>query len=351
MKRHENNADVLLPGNYLAILLDLLSAKKINTKPLLNQCKIKSQQLQKHDVKIPSSQFTDFLTLAQEKVPGVEFWFEYGSSLTIAAHGSVGQALMSCENLQETVNLLIRYYQIQFPLLDLSYDFDDTHCIVQLNRFEEDDEEALDDEENGENFGAEILFTTLYNNMRQLVNRPDLSIAFYFDKPKPGNDELKVYHNYLGNKVTFEKPFPQLRLPIEHLNLPITFSNPVMQKFYVQHCEQLLQEIEAKDDIVNQVRQHILATPGEFPSLDQVSEKMNVSIRTLRRKLDQHDTSFQSILNKIREQIATKYLQTTNLTVEQIAQLVGYSDTSNFRRAFQKWTGTTPSAYRQAAHK
>lgn len=349
MKRQENNADVLLPGNYLAILLDLLSAKNINTAPLLNQCKIKSQQLQKHDVKIPSSQFTEFLTLAHEKVSNTEFWFEYGSSLTIAAHGSVGQALMSCENLKQTVNLLIRYYQIQFPLLDLSYDFDDAYCIVQLNRFEEDIEE--EEEIERENFGAEIFFTTLHNNIRQLVNRPDLVITFHFDKPQPSESVLNIYHNYLGENVAFDKPFPQLRLPIEYLDLPITFSNPVMQKFYVQHCEQLLQEMEAKDDIVNQVRQHILATPGEFPNLDQVAEKMNVSIRTLRRKLDQHDTSFQSILNTIREQIATKYLQTTHLTVEQIAQLVGYSDTSNFRRAFQKWTGTTPSAYRRSTQK
>ena len=339
MKHTENNTDALLPGNYLAILTEYMRSVDVNPQPFLRQCNIRNRSLQNHNAKIPASQFTDFLHAVHEEIEDVEFWFGYGDRLTIAAHGSVGQALMNCENLQETLNLLIRFYQIQFPPLNLSYDVDEKHCIVQLNRFPQDDTPEF-------NFGPVILFTTLTNNIKKLLNRSDLDLTFYFDYEEP--NDVSVYRKYLGSNIQFDKPFPQIRFPIQYLNLPLVFSNPVMQKFYVEQCEQLLKEMESNDDTVNHVKKLILATPGEFPNLDQVAEKMNISIRTLRRRLNAQNTSFQEILDEIREQIATKYLTTTHLTVEKVAQLVGYSDTSNFRRAFQKWTGLTPSDYRRS---
>jgi AraC-like DNA-binding protein len=66
----------------------------------------------------------------------------------------------------------------------------------------------------------------------------------------------------------------------------------------------------------------------------------------LSRDLAMLNTSYQSLLDEVRREIALDYLRTSPLSVEQIAQLVGYSDASNFRKAFKGWMGQTPSQYR-----
>lgn len=68
--------------------------------------------------------------------------------------------------------------------------------------------------------------------------------------------------------------------------------------------------------------------------------------RTLRRKLEAEDTSFAEILDDMRLSLALECLKGTNMTTEHIAELIGYDNATNFRRAFKRWTGKTPREYR-----
>ena len=74
-----------------------------------------------------------------------------------------------------------------------------------------------------------------------------------------------------------------------------------------------------------------------------------MSSRTLKRRLQQVGLGYQQLLDEARKRDAIKLIQNTHLTIEQIAQHLGYTDAANFTRAFKKWTGDTPSRYRLAA--
>ncbi len=74
---------------------------------------------------------------------------------------------------------------------------------------------------------------------------------------------------------------------------------------------------------------------------------MHVSERTLRRRLGAESTTFRATAEEVRDLLAREYLIETELTVADIAHLLGYSETVNFRRAFVRWNGVTPGAYRQ----
>ncbi|WP_234891465.1 helix-turn-helix transcriptional regulator [Agrobacterium vitis] len=71
-----------------------------------------------------------------------------------------------------------------------------------------------------------------------------------------------------------------------------------------------------------------------------------MSERTLRRRLAESGVSFQSLLDDLRKNRTLELLGNRNMSVEQIAFAVGFSDPHNFRRAFRRWTGTTPGALR-----
>jgi AraC-like DNA-binding protein len=81
-------------------------------------------------------------------------------------------------------------------------------------------------------------------------------------------------------------------------------------------------------------------------SLTGIADDLNMSPRTLQRRLGEHGLSYQSLLDAVREQLACRYLQQNNLTYLELAYLLGFSEQSAFNRAFRKWTGTPPGQYR-----
>ena len=85
--------------------------------------------------------------------------------------------------------------------------------------------------------------------------------------------------------------------------------------------------------------------PGRIWSLKEVAAKLNVSSRTLIRKLQSEGTNFQLIRDEQAKKQAANYLKDANLSVESIGHLMGFSDASSFRRSFKRWFGETPSQY------
>jgi len=85
-----------------------------------------------------------------------------------------------------------------------------------------------------------------------------------------------------------------------------------------------------------------------IPGVEEVAKRMNMSVPTLHRHLQKEHTSYQKIKNDCRYKAAVAYLKQEAYTVDQVASLLGYSDTSTFYRAFKKWAGMTPMEYRSA---
>lgn len=85
-----------------------------------------------------------------------------------------------------------------------------------------------------------------------------------------------------------------------------------------------------------------------MPKVEEIAKRLNVSVPTLHRHLQKENTSYQKIKNECRYQTAVSYLQQEAYTVDQVAGILGYSDTSTFYRAFKKWAGMTPMEFRNA---
>ncbi|WP_457102221.1 helix-turn-helix transcriptional regulator, partial [Microbacterium sp. P5_E9] len=83
------------------------------------------------------------------------------------------------------------------------------------------------------------------------------------------------------------------------------------------------------------------------PRADEMAERLHMSSRTLHRRLVDAGTSYQDIIDGIRKRLAIELLARTELSVDEIAERSGFADTSNFRKAFKKWTGQTPAYFRE----
>jgi AraC-like DNA-binding protein len=82
--------------------------------------------------------------------------------------------------------------------------------------------------------------------------------------------------------------------------------------------------------------------------LHDVSAHFDTPVRTLRRKLSLENTSFRELLDQLRTEVAIKYLRDTEMTIDDIAHALGFSETTNFRHAFRRWKQTSPQEFRRA---
>jgi len=95
------------------------------------------------------------------------------------------------------------------------------------------------------------------------------------------------------------------------------------------------------------VRSYLLATLGRHTSLDHAAARLVVPVRTLRRKLRDEGTSFRDLFDQLRAEVAIKYLRDTQMTVEDIAHALGFSETANFRHAFRRRNCASPQDFRR----
>jgi AraC-like DNA-binding protein len=114
-------------------------------------------------------------------------------------------------------------------------------------------------------------------------------------------------------------------------------------------CDELISTLRRCDEIRRRVREMILRANGAVPTLSQIAGRLFLSTRTLRRRLEDAQTSYQEIVGETRRNLAVDYLAHTSLSTGAIAEILGYSDTANFRQAFKRWTGGSPQEYRRMA--
>jgi len=105
-------------------------------------------------------------------------------------------------------------------------------------------------------------------------------------------------------------------------------------------------------DAADEVRREValsLARDHQVPSLERVATTLGVSERVLRRRLKARGTGYRTLSDEVVAPIAKRYLRDSALSITDVADRLGYSEPASFVRAFRRWTGTTPDAYRVRA--
>jgi AraC-like DNA-binding protein len=98
---------------------------------------------------------------------------------------------------------------------------------------------------------------------------------------------------------------------------------------------------------MQRVRGFLSAKPGCYPPASEVARALRTSPRSLRRGLQRMSTSYQELLDETRHDDARRLLETTRLSMEEVARKLGFADVRSFRRAFKRWTGVSPGSYRE----
>jgi AraC-like DNA-binding protein len=140
-------------------------------------------------------------------------------------------------------------------------------------------------------------------------------------------------------------------VPKALLSKPSVVADPVLHQQAVAACQRQLDEIRASEmqngslTTEERVASLMAENPGRLWSLGEVAAKLHISPRTLIRRLDAEGTKFQRVRDELAKKQVINYLTEASLSVESVGHLMGFSDTSSFRRSFKRWFGETPAQY------
>lgn len=329
-------AEYSVSAEYLSLMLDVLARRGIASEELLVGTQIESGCWRDPKARVSAQDFERVARRAIRMTGEPWIGWELGASMTLSSHGFLGYAAMSSATLGEALELAVKYFRTRSTMVQLETFSDGDMAVLQVNELLSLGELTP--------LTMESLFSSFHFMGQKLLPGMEVLGELRFSYPEP--DYFERMRPLMPVPVYFDCAYNQMRFPLERMDFALQFADPRLAKMAADQCEQEMATIKAPPALLGQVRRIILAGGGRFPSVEEVASDLHMSSRTLKRKLQQLGTSYQEILDGLRKGLAVEFLTQSDHTVDEIAMSLGYSDASNFARAFRRWTSRSPSDYR-----
>jgi AraC-like DNA-binding protein len=159
-----------------------------------------------------------------------------------------------------------------------------------------------------------------------------------------------AFHRVLSGEIVWEAPLFATEFPKAWLDIRLPEIDPRLASTLPEFADNLLARLPAPGQFTKKVREHIAdELPAGAVSLVRVAERMKVSPRTVRRRLEEEKTNFSLELDGVRSELAKSYVERSTRSITEVAFLLGFSSVSAFHKAFRRWHGAAPTDLRQKA--
>lgn len=244
-------------------------------------------------------------------------------------------AASSCENGREALSVVFRYIDLVNEVADFSLEVRDGRGYVWLKS-----------KINLSRASNDYQVATFYLVVERWIgsDRPrDMEI--WFEHAAPANTDL--YREIFGDTpVVFNASANAILFNPDFLDRPLPTAEPRLHEVLRRQADQLLASLPRHESVTSSVRKLLLeGMTGRKVSIEEIARKMHVSRRTLHRQLAAEGITYKKLVDDLRRRLALQHLETRRIGVDEIAFLLGFSDSAAFYRAFKRWTGRTPQEY------
>ncbi len=263
-----------------------------------------------------------------------------GQIQTLGSFGLLGLAMMTSPTFGDAMNAGISHHRISGSLLDVSFEALSARevALAAWPRF--NDVLLLP-------FLCEELFASSLAIARQLLGATFSPSRLEVTYARPAN--AQAYRDYFQCELVFGARFNRIVLDVQWLGHPLSTHNPFTSQQALALCTQQYDANGMQQEIVASVERLLRSHLRQQPRLPDVARMLNMSERSLRRRLSESGRIFREIHDRVRAERALELLHGGALSVAEIGQEIGFSDPREFRRAFKRWTGMPPRNARQQA--
>lgn len=334
--RHINND--LIRARTAQWLIEQLVAMGINASRLMKGTKLTSGWLVREDTIITFPEYKRIIRNALDITNDSALGLKLGRAVNPAMFGIFGYALMSSKTLKDAANVFIKYQDLPGQLTRISMEQDDSDIIIRFDPLHPLENSLL-------SYAIEEALSTTYYGMIFIVHKDIRLMEICLAYPAPKHAGL--YKEMFNCPLRFNQSDNHIRFDARVFSLPVHTANPGVYEYSTQYCEEMLSGLKKSDQFIDRIRNIIMTSPGRFPKAGEIAQKLALGTRSLNRRLQERNTSYKKIIDEIRADLSIRYLANTNLSIDQISDLVGFSETTSFRRAFKHWTDKSASQYRK----
>jgi len=328
-------------NSYVRHTLLTMSSVGIDASTYLDRLGLTMEALEQSENKVTQDQYNALLDDVIGAYPNRGLGLLDGRGVSLLDHGLLGYAMFASENLSKALARHTRYQDVIGAALH-------TRLFVQGNqaclRVTDISRPELINTPAKLRYETERLLAQwaeigpVFGSTRHWYTR--LMIGY----PKPTYSDL--YTEILGPNISFDAAHTEIIFDAQLLQQPLNFANEAAAVLCEQQCDALLKRLQNTEGYVARVRRILAANPGGDLAITTVAKILGTSERSLRRRLKEEETTYKQVVLHFRMELAASYLKGDEMTIQEVAFTTGYSDPSNFHRAFQHYYGQTPANFR-----
>lgn len=312
-----------------------LQTYKVNSDEVFSKAGIDLSILNNPEARIPS---INMQKVWHQSVAATEdpcFGITMAKNIQPSALHGLGFSWIASDTLKEALERLVRYYRVLVTTGEIVLKEEGNNICLWFKI----------PPHNGQIAYASLdAALGIFIQMCRLTANPLFSphhVELQRDEP-PCTKQIQKYFNcpisYAAteNRIFFNK---------ETLEIPLPTANPALARVNDQIVNDYLARFD-RSNISNQVRALIIERlPSGIPSQEMVADTLHMSVRNLQRKLQAEENSYKQLLDDVRQQLAEQYLKEGLRSIGEITYMLGFTEPSNFTRAFKRWTGVNPKQY------
>jgi AraC-like DNA-binding protein len=196
----------------------------------------------------------------------------------------------------------------------------------------------------------EFLLATAIEFSRRNTATYENPLEVHVVHERPSYDYAAEYEKVFEAPVVFGAPANAIVMKASRLDVPMLHANSRIAAAFEAHATQLLDGLSRTRGITGRVRKEVTAQlQTGIISMSETGSRLGMSVATLRRRLEEESITFSGIVDDVRQGLSKQYLGDQALSVTEIAFLLGFSSVTAFGRAFKRWTGVSPVAFRAKA--
>lgn len=326
-------------ASWLHPICHVLGRRGLDAKLALSRAGIAPEVLHTPRARVPVANMRRLWAEAVTMTGNDAFGIEVATKAPFASVHALGFAIQSSSSLRDVMQRLARFYQVVSNAVEVSFTPGPEGRLALR---------ALDERIQPPREGLDACMALIVCRTRALMGdqvAPPLRVRL--DRPRPVH--AQAFDDAFRCPIEFNAGENALYFAAEVLDRPLPGADPEL----ALHNDRIVAEYLATlnhGTLTQRVYACLIQRlPSGPPDQAAVADTLGLSLRTLQRRLQAENSSFQQILDTVRFELAKAYLWKEEYSLGEVGYLLGFSDHSNFNRAFKRWAGMTPAAYRQQA--
>ncbi len=342
MQRKTTGGDRLavanVPTNMLCGLLLLGSELGVNTDAWLAGLQLSAEQLNDPLARISYRQAIEVIRRALPTLPIDDVGLAMGGKQNGGNFGLLGLAMKTARTFGDAVRIGLDYQRNLGPLMALTLEDDGGPTLAIVATTPEQANDLLP-------FLCEEMFSSVVMLGRELAGDAFSPLRLELAYPAPVH--AGKYAELFRCEIRFEQGRHAMLLERHWMQLPFASYNPVTSQQALSLCRAQLAMLSLRGETTAAVERLLRPNLRDNPQMSEIALALHLSERTLRRQLAEEETSFSEVHDRLRTEQALELLQNPELDIAAIGNRLGFNDAREFRRAFKRWTGQTPSETRR----